>query len=57
MEQRFAQQGSTAAQHEAGDGGAEQAVAHDAVQVVVPAGAMFWLVKVTAAWAKAFMAV
>jgi len=39
VEQRFAQQGSTAAQHEAGDGGAEQAVAHDAVQVVVPAGA------------------
>ena len=39
VEQLFAQQGSTAAQHEAGDGGAEQAVAHDAVQVVVPAGA------------------
>ena len=37
VEQLFAQQGGTTAQHEAGDGGAEQTVAHDAVEVVVAA--------------------
>ena len=37
VEQLLAQQGGTTAQHEAGDGGAEQTVAHDAVEVVIAA--------------------